>query len=93
MTLKNKEMELNFNALAWNAPEHDGEYGYLPTDEYYTEICSWLRSLDTRYKTRTGNVTTVRKSQRNCIWDVIVTYNHETKMISWIFRKCYEYAA
>ena len=25
--------DINWNEVAWNAPNHDGDYGYLPSDE------------------------------------------------------------
>lgn len=92
MMLTDSNGKLNFNALAWEAPKHGDEYGYTPDDKYYQEICDWLSTGATRWKTRTNNITTVRKSFEDSIYDVVVTFNHTTKMISWIFRKCYEYA-
>jgi hypothetical protein len=79
--------ELNFNKLAWDSPNHDGEYGYLPTDKYYDEIVAWLKTGTKRWETTSNGVTTVRMSVPNSVYDVIVNYNHKTKMISWIFRK------
>lgn len=31
--------DLNWNEVAWSAPNHDGDYGYLPSDKMYPKIC------------------------------------------------------
>lgn len=84
-------MELNFNKLAWEAPEHNGKHGYAPADKYYTEIIEWLKTGTKKYVTKGNGVTLSRVTFPNSIYDAIVEYTHATKMISWTFRKVNEY--
>lgn len=79
-------MTLNFNALAWEAPLHGDEYGYLPADEFYAEIIEWLKTGTTIWKSKTGNKSSKRISFEGYTHDVIATYNHTTKMINWVFK-------
>ncbi len=77
--------KLNFNQLAWEAPEHDGKYGYLPTDKYYDEIIAWLKSGEKVWTSKVGGITTCRISFETA-YDAIAEYNHKNKMVSWVFR-------
>jgi len=79
--------KLNFNALAWDTPEHNGRYEYQPTDKYYNEIVEWLRSAYEKMW-EIANIRSVTK--RLCLnnsWDVVATYYRDTKGISYIFRE------
>lgn len=78
---------INFNELAWNAPKHDDSYGYLPSDNFYTEIVEWLRQGTRLYRERVGNITTTRLSYSNSNYDVVATFDHSTKLIWWVFRE------
>lgn len=81
-------MDLNFNKLAWEAPKHGDTFGYLPTDEHYDEIMTWLKTGTKRWKVRDEDVTTRRLSMPDSVYDVIAEYNHKTHMVSWTFRHC-----
>lgn len=83
--------KLNFNQLAWEAPQHGDKNGYLPTDKYYQEICEWLKTGSEKYKIKQNGEIIVRKSFENSQYDVIVTFVVETKMINWVFIKSNEY--
>lgn len=82
---------INFNKLAWNAPKHGEEYGYLPTDEMYTTIIEWLKTGTKKWVTKSDNITTSRVNFSNSMYDAIVEYNPATKMISWTFRAVNEF--
>lgn len=82
---------LNFNSLAWNAPKHGEEYGYLPTDKYYNEIVEWLKTGTKKYVTKGKEKTSSRVTFPNSQYDAIVEFTHKTKMLSWTFRKSNEY--
>lgn len=84
-------MKLNFNELAWNAPQHENGFGYTPNDKYYNEIVKWLQSGERIWRERNENVTTTRISIKNSEYDVIASFYHENKMISWVFRHFTEY--
>ena len=99
MEIKEK---LNFNELAWRSPKHEAEgdsenlgFGYLPTDNHYQKIIEWLRSCAEHgvvWQFRSGNVTVKRMHIPESQYDVVVRFNHVTKMIDWVFRApgCYE---
>lgn len=78
--------QLNFNRLAWEAPEYPEGYGYKPTDKYYNEIIEWLKVGETIWITKEGTVSTKRIRFADSPYDVVASYHHESKMISWIFR-------
>lgn len=85
-------MILNFNQLAWEAPIHGSEYGYLPTDEYYNDIMNWLKTGTVRWQVKSENgIFTVRKEFDNSKYDVVVTYNSITGLIMWRFILHYVY--
>ena len=85
--------DINWNEVAWNAPNHDGDYGYLPSDEMYPKICEWLKSGEVLWEAKGVDdkgrkVTSKRIAPEGWDnYDVIADYTHETKMVSYIFRK------
>lgn len=87
---------INFNELAWKAPEHDGKFGYLPTDPHYSDIMEWIKAGTELWRTKTnlpdGTVEIrSRVSFSDTQYDAVVTFNSTTNMVMWNFRPKGEY--
>jgi len=85
--------EINFNALAWETPDHNGRYEYRPDDKHYQEIIDWLNSADKVIWECTENDA---RCIRRLEW--IYNQNHvkatiypDTKGVSYYFVKSYCY--
>ena len=78
---------LNFNQLAWESSEINGEYGYLPEHEHYEAIVAWLRTGRKIWSNRTGDITETRITFSGMRYDAIVRYRHTDGLIGWIFRE------
>lgn len=89
--------KINFNALAWDAPNHNGRREYVPENKMYKYIVRWLNTAtktiwDLVSTTDENNVSCHKKrlSFDNGI-DVIATYYSDTEGIMWYFQKANEY--
>lgn len=87
---------INFNELAWKAPQHGDRFGYIPTDDHYDDIVAWLKTGTKRWteKTRYSDGTPVVKTRLSfgTQYDVVVDYIPETKMIAYVFRDHNKYS-
>lgn len=83
-----KELFDNPNKWAYEQPKN----GFIPGDEYYNKVLNWLKNDATKevytYSTKTTIIT--RRSLKNSIYDVIVTFHKTTKGIKYIFVNQYE---
>jgi hypothetical protein len=83
---------LNFNTIMWEAPEHDGDYGFIPGDKYYDEVVAWLRSLTFRYVANGTKKISKRLSIPNSDYDVLASWDRETGLINYVFMRRSSYS-
>lgn len=88
--MENLNLNLNFNELAWKAPEIDeNRFGYKKGHKYYDAICEWLKSGTKLWKTvnEEKNEVTTRVTWDGMPYDAIVTFYKNDTAIYWTFRK------
>lgn len=90
--------ELHLNKLAWESPsiytDSEGEehYGFIPGDPFYDEIIKTFKSFPDVYRDKFNGGTIVRKNWVGSDnYDIIIKWYSEPKMVSFFFKKSYEY--
>ena len=81
--MNKQSIELNFEDLEKNAPRHNGSAGYLPKDQYYSEICGWLAKCALISKVTANNFVVIKKATLKSNQIVIASIDASTGMISY----------